>query len=234
MDRWPGAAGRAPLVCLPGFLGDRRIFEPLAEAAEGAREIIAFDLPSGAPRKAARSLAPRLAPLAPLHLLTGSYGGLVARCLPPGLLLSWATVGTLPARGLVPTAVERRSRAMAAVPAPLLERLYRRHLRRSLRRDGVPEDLALRLATRGLSKEELLRRARGVLAWDLDPLPPCPTLWILGATDPEAPWSPAQVLLSCPAVEVARVPGGHQPFATHPGPLLARLAAFWASVERRS
>lgn len=214
-------------MCLPGFLGDGRIFEPLAAVVAGRREVIAFDLPFGAPRRAAKALAPALETLAPFHLLTGSYGGLIARCLPPRLLRSWATVGTLPARALVPPAVERRSRAMTLVPAPLLERVYRRHLRRSLARDGVPEDLALRLAARGLSKRELTTRALGVLDWDLDPLPPCPTLWILGAADPEAPWSPAQVLESCPKVTVTHVPGGHQPFATHPGPLLTRMEAFW-------
>lgn len=76
-----------------------------------------------------------------------------------------------------------------------------------------------------------MARSRGVLDWDVGPLPPCPTLWILGATDPEAPWTKDEVLAHCPAVEVTHVPGGHRPWASHPGPLLARLEAFWRGPE---
>lgn len=227
-----GAPGRAPAVCLPGFAGDGRVFGPLAEALAPRRGTIAWHLPPGAPAAAAAALAPHLAALGPFHLVTGSFGGLVARCLPPLPLLSWATVGTLPGPDLAPPGVWRRAAALRALPAPLVRRAYRAHLRRALARDGVPEDLAAAICADVPGKEVLLARLDGIRAWDVGPLPSAPTLWLLGAADPEAPWSVAEVQARCPGVEVSHVPGGHRPFASHPGPLAARLEAFWASRSK--
>ncbi|MCP4806825.1 MAG: alpha/beta hydrolase [Proteobacteria bacterium] len=209
------------IVCLPGLLGDRRIFEPFRAVAWTRHDLHLLDLPPGAPREAAAALE---LPPGRHHLLTGSYGGLVARCLPPERIASIACVATLPHPSLCPPGIRRTTRLLRHTPAPLVEALYRRHQRRSLALDGVPDELTLR----SLDKRTLVQRLDGVLAWDLPPPPLVPTLWLLGATDPQAAWSVADVLAHRPDVEVAHVPGGHRPYASHPGPLLTRLERFWA------
>ena len=219
-----GPASATPLLCLPGLLGDACVFEPFAPLAAARRTVRAWDLPPGDPRAAAARIASRLD--RPHHLLTGSYGGLVARCLPPGKLASIACVATLPALDLTPPGIARRTRVLRWMPDRVVELLYRRHSHRSLALDGVPPELVAR--TRGLDAATLRERLDGVLAWELPPAPEVPTLWVLGATDPEAPWSVDEVLARRPEVEVCHVPGGHRPYASHPGPLLTRLERFWA------
>lgn len=205
------------------------MFEPLAPLLSPRRAVWAFDLPPCAPRQAAALILRELDELglSEVHLLTGSYGGLVARCLPAARLVSWATVATLPDRDLMAPGVTWEARALRLLPAPALEALYRRHLRRALAQDGVPRDLALRMARRGLGRRALLARLQGVLDWDLDPLPPVPTLWVLGDTDPQARWTVAEVLARCPRVTVSHVSGGHRPYASHPAPLAELLEGFW-------
>ncbi len=219
-----------PVLCLPGLLGDARVFGPFAALASRTREVIALDLPTGAPADAARALD---LPPGRFHVVTGSYGGLVARCLPPERMASLACVATLPGRSLCPRRVELQSRALARLPDRVVERMYRRRLERALAEDGVPALLAEELLLRGLTAPELVGRLRGVLDWRLPPPPRVPTLWILGATDPMAPWSVREVLEHLPDVEVTHVPGGHRPFASHPGPLLTRLQGFWSELAPR-
>lgn len=219
------------MVCLPGFLGDARIFEPLGPLLAARRGAMAFDLPPGGPAEAAAALAPALEAVGrPVHLLTGSFGGLVARSLPPALLASLAMVATLPDPALIPPGVRAQAALLTLAPAPLIPAIYRRHLRRALAADGVPRDLALRLVARGLDKATLLGRLRGVLRWETGPLPPCPILWVRGATDPQAP--PVEALPD--VAEVTHVPGGHRPYASHPGPLFTRLERFWGEVSSSS
>ena len=218
-----------PLVCLPGLLGDARIFEPFARLARRSREVHCLDLPPGPPRQAARELD---LPRGSFHVLTGSYGGLVARCLPPERMLSLACVATLPDRSLCPRSVELQSRMLARMPSTLVERLYARRLDRVLAEDGVRSELADRLHR--LDRDTLVGRLRGVLDWDLPPQPQVPTLWVLGATDPMAPWSVGEILRWHPHVQACHVPGGHRPYASHPGPLLTRLQGFWSEAGASS
>ena len=218
-----GPRSATPLLCLPGLLGDACVFEPFAIAASARRIVRAWDLPTGSPAEAANALSARLQQ--PHHVLTGSFGGLVARCLPPERLASLACVATLPDQDLVPESIRRRIAALDRLPDVLVEALYRRHSRRSLGLDGVPSVLIDR--TRGLDATTLRARLHGVLDWQLPPPPEVPTLWILGATDPQAAWSVDDVLARRPDVEVTHVPGGHRPYASHPGPLLTRLEQFW-------
>ncbi len=218
-----------PVLCLPGLLGDARVFRPFVALAARSREVIALDLPSGAPALAARSLK---LPPGRFHVVTGSYGGLVARCLPPERMASLACVATLPGRSLCPRSVELQSRLLARLPAGLVEGIYARRLERVLAADGVPAELAEGMLIRGLSAEDLVARLRGVLDWDLPAQPSVPTLWILGATDPSARWTTEEVLRHQPGVQVTHVPGGHRPYASHPGPLLTRLQGFWSELAR--
>lgn len=226
--------GRRRALLLPGLFGDARELSPLAETLAARRPVIACDLPPGGPRAAAAALVRRLRAAellddGPFDAVTGSFGGLVAACLPPSLLSSLAVIATLPSPALIPAAARRKTTLLAAAPAPVVEWLYRRHLRAVLARDGLPEPLITTLtAGPGLSKDTLVGRLRGVTEWEVDPPPAVPTLWILGATDPETPWSVEEVLRFRPEVEVTHVPGGHRPYASHPGPLTTRLEGFWS------
>lgn len=208
------------------------MFEPIGLTLAARRPTYALDLPPGAPRVAAAALERQLASMeiGSVHLLTGSFGGLVARCLPPERLRSWVTVATLPDRDLMPRGVKLQARLLRAMPGPLLEELYRRRLRRSLAQDGLPPDLVMRMSARGLDAETLRGRLRGVMDWDLGPLPPCPTTWVLGDTDPQARWTVAEVLARCPGVTVSHVSGGHRPYASHPAPLAALLDELWSGT----
>lgn len=219
-----------PVLGLPGFRGDARELLALAERVASRRPVLLVDLPPGAPDEAAAQLRGVLEPAleAPADVVTGSFGGLVARSLPPAMLRSLAAVATLPGPDLIPRAVVLRARVLALAPAVLVEAAYTRHLRRALSQDGVPPELAEALCgRRALDKATLLGRLQGVLAWRTGPPPGCPTLWVRGATDAEAPWTPAEVLARWPGVQTTQVPGGHRPYASHPGPLLTALERFW-------
>ncbi|MBK9370733.1 MAG: alpha/beta hydrolase [Deltaproteobacteria bacterium] len=226
--------GRRRALLLPGLFGDAREMSPLVEALAARRPVLACDLPPGGPRAAAAALLTRLrgADLlsdGPFDAVTGSFGGLVAACLPPELLRTLAVIATLPSPALISDAARRKTALLGAAPAPVVEWLYRRHHRAVLARDGLPEALITELtAGPGLSKETLLGRLRGVIHWEVNTPPAVPTLWILGATDPETPWSVEEVLRHRPEVEVTHVPGGHRPYASHPGPLTTRLEGFWS------
>ena len=226
--------GRRRALLLPGLVGDAREMSPLAATLAARRPVILCDLPPGGPRAAAALLTRRLKDAAlledgPFDAVTGSFGGLVAACLPPGLLHTLAVIATLPSPALIPAAARRKTALLAAAPAPIVAWLYRRHQRAVLARDGLPEALITDLTTGpGLTKDTLIGRLRGVLEWEVDPPPAVPTLWILGATDPETPWSAEEVLRHRPEVEVTHVPGGHRPYASHPGPLTTRLEGFWS------
>lgn len=212
------------IVCLPGLLGDRRIFDPFVRVVAPSFEIVALDLPPGSPRQAARALE---LPPGRHHVLTGSFGGLVARCLPAERMASLACVATLPDIDLCPPGIRRRAQLLRLLPRRAVEALYARHTRRQAALDGVPPQVQLD----PLDRDTLVDRLDGVLDWDLPPPPTVPTLWILGATDQQARWSTAEVLERRPDVEVAHVPGGHRPYASHPGPLFTRLRAFWHGLS---
>ncbi|MCK6520677.1 alpha/beta hydrolase [Myxococcota bacterium] len=226
--------GRRRVLLLPGLFGDAREMSPLAERLAERRPVLACDLPPGGPRAAAAALVARLHDAdqlnnGPLDAVTGSFGGLVAACLPPRLLRSLAVIATLPSPALIPQAARWKTTLLSLAPAPVVEALYRRRQRGVLARDGVPEELINTLTSGpGITKDTLITRLRGVLDWEVDTPPAVPTLWILGATDPETPWCVADVLQHRPEVEVSHVPGGHRPYASHPGPLTTRLESFWS------
>jgi hypothetical protein len=215
------------VIFLPGFLGDARELGDFA--AHAGRPVIALDLPRGGPETQARALRPELARIGPAHLLTGSYGGLVARWL-GSEAVSWATVATAPDPAALAGGVRRMRRLVAALPGPIARIVYGARLRRRLSEDGLPDALAEALVARGLDRAAVLERLDGILG-PLPPLPDVPTLWVVGDRDPEAPWSDSEIRAACPRAEVARVPGGHRPYATHPAPLAEALAGFWARSE---
>lgn len=228
----PAVDGPAlPILCLPGVLGDALVFEPLAALLPHRRVLLA-DLPLGDPWRAAPILARRLEGLGPFHVLTGSYGGLVAHKLGEHLVASAAHVATLPDLSMREDRRLWTGRVLQRTPAPLVIRLYREHLARSLAQDGLDQAMVQRLLERTRSKEELMDRLWCILNDQLPERPPeRPTLWIVGEGDTQAAWSTAEIQAAQPGVQVAHVPGGHRPYATHPQPLVARLEDFWRQVE---
>jgi pimeloyl-ACP methyl ester carboxylesterase len=164
--------------------------------------------------------------------VTGSFGGLVCHKLPAHLVLSAAHVATLPSLEQRNQLQILKGRALRKLPAAIVEPLYARHLRDSLNAEGLPAELIERVLARERSKEELIGRLQCLLDDEFPERPEDrPTLWILGENDEQAPWSTPEVHAHHPNAQVARLPGGHRPYATQPGPLMARLEEFWAQVE---
>jgi len=213
-----------PVVCLPGIRGNARIFDPLVAhvaAEQGHSGLLhPLDLPPGAPALAASRLMSRLPP-GPFFLLTGSYGGLVARFLPEPRMVGLACVGTLASPGALDPAMARRARLLMALPDGMLERLYHQHGRRSLRAAGVPEPTVAATVERPLPASVLRTRLRAVLAGHHGRWPAVPTVRVWGHRDPQYP-PPAEPL---PGVRSLRVEGGHFPHASHP-------AALWRALQQ--
>lgn len=230
--RSDGPLDLPPVLCLPGVLGDALVFEPFAELMAGRRRVFLADLPPGDPWRSAAILARRLEATGPFHVVTGSFGGLVCHKLPAHLVLSGAHVATLPSLEQRNQLQILKGRALRKLPAAIVEPLYARHLRDSLNEEGLPAELIERVLARERSKDELIGRLQCLLDDEFPERPEDrPTLWILGENDEQAPWSTPEVHAHHPNAQVARLPGGHRPYATQPGPLIARLEEFWAQVE---
>lgn len=220
---------RLPVVCLPGIRGDARIFEPLVELVGDTARLVPLDLPSGAPALAAARLVPRL-PAGPVHLLTGSYGGLVARWLPRARVASVACVGTLPSPAWLTAGAAWRARLLMGLPDALLARLYQRHGLRSLTAAGVPERVVAAVVGRAVPATVLRARLRGVLSGHHGTVPDLPMAWIHGRSDAQVTWSPDDVRRLHPGSVVFEVDGDHFPHASDPAALWSTLCAAWFPV----
>lgn len=211
-----------PVVALPGIRGHRRIFEPLQRIWTEGRPLYPLDLPPGGPALAAHRLrlpAPRV------HLLTGSYGGLVARCLPRHRVASLTCVGTLPHPRFLDPAMIRRARVFSALPAPLLSAVYTWHGRRSYTREGLSADLV-----RAVEPTVLRGRLHAVTTGQHAPLSPTmPALWIHGKADAQVRWTPSD--LADLGIKLKTIPGGHFCHASHPAELLAAVRPHWDAAE---
>lgn len=232
VQRSDGPVDLPPVLCLPGILGDALVFEPLAELLSSRRKVYLADLPPGDPWRAAAIIARRLEATGPFHVVTGSFGGLVCHKLPAHLVLSGAHVATLPSLEHRDSQQLLKAKVLRKLPAALVEPLYARHLRDSLNKEGLETGLIERLLGRERNKDELIGRLQCLLDDEFPERPEeRPTLWLLGQDDPQAPWSTQDIQAHHASAQVAHIPGGHRPYATQPGPLLARLETFWAQVE---
>ena len=222
----PVRSGLRPVLCVPGFLGDARVFAPFAEAL-GGRHVVALDLGPGDHDELVARVQGWVDRLEP-ELVTGSFGGLLARGVRG--MASWATVGTLPSRAWLSGGVVAQRRLLQRLPGAVVSGMYRRHTLTSARADGLPDALARALAARGLDKATLVERLRIIETWPFDERPDVPTLWLAGATDPQVRWTRDQALEALgTGVTCAVVPGSHRPHASHPGPMVTRLEGFWRS-----
>lgn len=232
VTRSNGPLDAVPILCIPGVLGDALVFEPLVAQLADERRVFLADLPPGDPWRAAAIIARRLEATGPFHVVTGSYGGLVCHKLPAHLVRSGAHVATLPSLAQRDQLQVLKGRVLRKLPAAIVEPMYQRHLRESLSAEGLDPQLIERVLGRPRTKDELIGRLQCLLDDEFPERPESrPTLWILGEDDDQVPWSEAEVQAHHPQAQVARVPGGHRPYATHPEALLAHLRPFWAQVE---
>ena len=221
---------RLPVVCIPGIRGDGGIFRAFADQVESsARGIMLCDLPPGAPALAASRLTglPHR-----FHVVTGSYGGLVARHLPSHRMASLACIATLPHPRHLQAGMARQARWICRLPDATLGPLYARHSRRSMRDEGVPDDLLEDIQSQPLAPTTLRGRLRAVFAGHHGRPPELPTLWLHGERDPQVVWTKADVRAACPWAELSAVPGGHFPHASHPAELHDLLEPWWTRAEQ--
>jgi pimeloyl-ACP methyl ester carboxylesterase len=225
---WISCMRSEPVVFLPGLHGRSAVFDPLRDVVHLGDAWNAWDLPPGGPRDAAAALAPRLERLGPAHLVTGSYGGLIALQLPPEKIRSLVMVGTCPHPGLLPPHVSRQVALLGALPSFLVRSLYRAHLGRSLRGDGVPPATRQRILDQCPGVGTLLERLDGALQDQGANQAPPNLLWVRGTGDALCPWDDGEVVSAWPGANVQSVPGGHRPWASHPQAFAAILHAFWS------
>ena len=224
---WTFCMKSEPVVCLPGLQGHAAVFDPLREVLRLGSAWNAWDLPPGAPKEAAAALAERLESLGPVHVVTGSYGGCVALHLPPGTVRSLVMVGTCPDPRLLPAHVSRQVALLGGMPDVLVAGLYRIHLARSLRGDGVPRDTRQRvLANRPAVRVLLERMTAALQEQEATPVHER-LLWVRGTEDALCPWDDGAVQSTWPGTHVRSAPGGHRPWASHPQAFGAILQAFW-------
>jgi len=216
------------VVCLPGIRGDARIFTPLT-ARSPSVSWVPLDLPPGGPALAAARLQSSL-PAGRFHLLTGSFGGLVARFLPPARIASLACIGTLPSPAFLRPQMVRQAQLLMALPDRLFQRLYGLHGRRSLTTDGLPPALIDQLLDRPIDAAVLRTRLRSVLAGHHGALPPVPVAWLHGTDDQQITWSPTDLHRTLPQVRLFEVQGSHFPHASHPAALWSILHRDWWSA----
>lgn len=188
--------------------------------------LVPLHLPPGGPALAAARLVPRLPP-GRFTVLTGSFGGLVARFLPPHRMAGLTCVGTLPSPQFLSPAMARRARVFMALPDPLLEALYARHGRRSLLEDGVAPAVVDQILSRPVPAPVLRGRLRAILAGHHGTPPAVPTLWLSGADDPQITWTRGELEHAVVGVHTRVVPGRHFPHASHPEALWATVSAFF-------
>jgi pimeloyl-ACP methyl ester carboxylesterase len=221
-----------PVVCLPGLQGHGAVFDPLRDALPIGSAWNAWDLPPGGPTEAAAALVPRLERMGPVHLVTGSYGGMIALQLPPGTARSLVMVGTCPHPRLLPGHVSRQVALLKTLPASVVDKLYRFHLARSLQSDGVPQETKRLVLAHCPGEAILLERLQAALQEQASRHVPGRVLWLRGTSDALCPWDDEEVRSTWPGAQVRSVPGGHRPWASHPQAFAAILQAFWSQDER--
>ncbi len=220
------------VVCLPGLQGHGAVFDPLARALESDFTVVCLNLPPGGPEGAARVLEAIILERTqgPLHVVTGSYGGLLGLHLNLEAIRSLTLVGTCPTPQSLPWRFEVGARVATAVPRVLQGPLYRKHLRRSLRQDEVPGEVASRILAKAPTPTVLMGRVRGAREERGKISGGVPLMWVQGEQDVQVSWDEALIHEHWPHAVVATVPGGHRPYASHPKELARALRRFWENV----
>lgn len=173
--------------------------EPLPETEDDALPAIA--------RRVLESVGP-----GPFDVVAASFGGLVAWAMPPGVVRSLVTIGTLPSRTAAARTSGRMGRWLNRVPDRLYREAYGARIRAALAEDGADPTLLEQL--RVPPRRVLAARLRAIGAWALPDRAPPHSTWMWGATDRFVTWEvgDAQQI----GAEAVVVPGGHRPHLSHP------------------
>lgn len=209
---WARGDGPPRRVFLPGLRADAREWARLDPHLDGAPALF-LDLPDAGPALAgvAAAVLDRLPP-SPVEVVGASFGGLVARALPPARVRAMTLIGTLPAPSPAARRAGRQGRAIRLLPRPLFAALYAERSDIEWLQDEPDGAWLARIPVpaRDPTADRLLAIAR----WGLAERVTVPTRWLWGATDPWARWSVADVHAA--GAEPVVVPGGHRPHLSHP------------------
>jgi pimeloyl-ACP methyl ester carboxylesterase len=192
-------AGPAEFARLTPLLRGRVHVEPLPETEDD-------DLPT-----LARRVLERVGP-GPFDVVAASFGGLVAWAMPPGVVRSLCTIGTLPRHTPAARRAGRVGRWLGHLPERVYREWYGARVRASLAEDGA--DGQLLETVRPPPPRVLAARLRAIDAWALPARPPSGSTWMWGATDRFVTWEAGDILRM--GAEPLVVPGGHRPHLSHP------------------
>jgi len=217
---WEIGHGPLRVVLLPGIAGQALEFVRLVPLLRGRIRVLAL------PERADGTLADHAAALRglpdhPVDVLGASFGGLLARALPPGRAARLYTVGTLPRFGPAASGAARTARLVDRLPGPAYRWAYGRRSERAWADDGA--DPSLIAALRLPSARVLAARLRAIAAWGLPDRAAVPMTQLWGATDPFVGWTSAEV--EALGAVGAVVPGGHRPHLSHPAEVARWLGA---------
>lgn len=159
----------------------------------------------------------------PVDIVAASFGGLLAWALPPHRVRSLTTIGTLPWRTPAADRCGAAARLVSVLPDRVYRELYRPRVRRSLAEDTADDTIldAVRLPPR----RTLAARLRAIAGFEVPAVPPFPTTFLWGATDPWVTWTSGA--LSARGLDGVVLPGGHRPHLSHPSEVAA-----WVSGRR--
>jgi len=223
--------GRA-IILLPGLQGSGEIFRPLLGFLPKDRSVWTVRFSEAGIGEDARLVdaAIQMHQIVEPDLICGSYGGRVGLAL-GAEVRSIVLTASFPSYQKLSWKSRFSLRLSEAMPAAVLEALYRRSLSRRLQNDGV--DVATAHAVQAPSGTTLHSRLASLRDGQLTCRDGIALLWIVGRDDRSATWSEEDMREVWPQFNMRRVVGGHRPYASHPEPFLEEVAAWWRSMETR-
>lgn len=204
------------ILLLPGIQAGPPEFARLLPLLPSPHRVLALpDTTDDSLPAIARRVLDELGP-GPFDVVAASFGGLVAWAMPPGVVRSLLTIGTLPEHNAAARRSGRMGELLRLMPDRVFAELYAPRVRASLEEDGA--DAAVLAEVRTPRRHVLAARLRAIGRWELPDRPPCPAAWLWGATDRFVTWDVASVRAR--GLEPIVTPGGHRPHLSHPSEVL--------------